>query len=314
MEKKASEEFKFLKLLVEKKALYFVAAALFALFLLTKLPLFVLTAAGVLAATLVIESYVGAKSTSWKKEVTETVIAIAVAAVVWFSASYLLNTQAPLDAVVSCSMLPNLERGDIVVLQGKEPAAPRLQLSEKEWGAISESGELHYACSVCIENQTQRPCLINPVTKQEVSPMLVEYDCGVCQQQKNTGEKEYVICVKSITLGGQEVSENLSNDIVVYDPLPGDLFALTGDIIHRVYAVVQTENNSYLLIKGDNNAGFDVQAYYQGLTNNPVPRERLKGVVIARLPYIGYFKLFVAGLFQPQLLATPPGCDAHLIH
>jgi signal peptidase I len=37
---------------------------------------------------------------------------------VWFSLQFFLATKYPLDVVPSCSMLPSLQRGDMLLLQG----------------------------------------------------------------------------------------------------------------------------------------------------------------------------------------------------
>ncbi|MFZ5500463.1 MAG: hypothetical protein ACOY58_00930, partial [Candidatus Micrarchaeota archaeon] len=58
----------------------------------------------------------GASKYGWKHEVLDSVIALAVAVAIWYGASFMLNTSAPISAVVSCSMLPDLQRGDFVIV------------------------------------------------------------------------------------------------------------------------------------------------------------------------------------------------------
>jgi signal peptidase I len=50
----------------------------------------------------------------------ELVIAFAGAFAFWLLLGFALGTSTPLDVVTSCSMLPNLDRGDLVILQGGE--------------------------------------------------------------------------------------------------------------------------------------------------------------------------------------------------
>ena len=95
--------------------------------------------------------------------------------------------------------------------------------------------------------------------------------------------------------------ENLSNDVVVYQPLPTDYYARTGDIIHRVFLKLKTaDGKEYVLTKGDNNPILDLQVYdyTRNLGNRPIPQDRVRGRVVMRIPYLGYFKLFISGFLN----------------
>ena len=86
---------------------------------------------------------------------------------------------------------------------------------------------------------------------------------------------------------------------MIYTPQPEDPFAASGDIVHRAQLMLDVEGDKYLLTKGDNNNWFDVQ-----IGNFPVHMDRVRGKIIFAAPYIGYFKLFISGLFE-----VPKGCD-----
>ncbi|MEW6328497.1 MAG: hypothetical protein AB1468_00100 [Candidatus Micrarchaeota archaeon] len=282
---------KILAEVLRKKYFYIAIIAVFALFILTREPVFALVAAGLLIVLLAAEIYVGAGTSGWAHEIKETVIAILAAVAIWLALGFLLNTSSPLDAVVSCSMLPNLERGDMVLLQDADPSAPEVNVSREDWGRAVE--DLKKMQPVCVGG------------KISTTDGLVSFECGLCRQKNpSTGALAEIPCVKSVTIAGSRIAPSLENDIIVYEPLPSDFFARSGAIIHRVVAVVNVEGARYYLTKGDNSAAFDVQG-----GNSPVQRERVKGRVVLRIPYVGYVKLFMSGLFD-----TPPGCDKIIIN
>lgn len=312
-----SVEWRIAKKIIDLKIPYLVMVATFVLFILTKMQVFVFTSALVFVLTLLIESFFSADKIGWKKEFKETLIAALAAGVLWLAASYFLQTSAPLNGILSCSMLPSLERGDMVVLSGWGIQAPEVNLSESEWKQITDSGALHFACGVCRGTESNEPCLIDPRSNTKADgDYPLKFECGTCENYNpSTGAKENVACTKSVTIFGKKIEENLQNDVVVYTPLPSDVFSRSGDIIHRVFVKISVEGKKYYLIKGDNNPGFDVQVVTQdGASNAPVTQERVIGKVMLRLPYIGYYKIFLAGITNQALLETPAGCDAYLMH
>ena len=93
-----------------------------------------------IGAAIVVEIFVfigmevkqGATKHGWKHEVVDTIIALMVAVAIWFGASFVLNTETPVSGVVSCSMLPNLQRGDFVIVQGAPISAYKLEMTQSE--------------------------------------------------------------------------------------------------------------------------------------------------------------------------------------
>ena len=53
-----------------------------------------------------------------KNAVGEALTSLGFALVAWIVISLVLNTTSPINIITSCSMLPNLERGDVIILQG----------------------------------------------------------------------------------------------------------------------------------------------------------------------------------------------------
>jgi hypothetical protein len=292
---------------IDPRILYVLLIIFFLIFIVTKNISFAVIAVLLLVGAFFLETAQGVRKEGAKNEIKEIVISIIVAAVIWYGAGFLLNTPAPLDAVVSCSMLPNLERGDMVVLQGAQINAPEINLSKDEWKKL-ENWSFYDVCDVCFRlNETNKNVVAEPCLKKfipdkgvdgEVAPSPeVEYICGLCKVRNSNGSYAYSSCTKSIKIYGKAIEENLGNDIIVYEPLKSDVFK--GDTIHRVYAKILVGDEYYYLTKGDNNQQFDQQ-----WGNQPISQDRVKGKVIFKIPYIGYFKLLLFGSF-----ITPPGCD-----
>ncbi len=135
----------------------------------------------------------------------------------WYALSFLLGTQTPLNVVTSCSMLPGLQRGDLVVIQGGGYKAPELNLDEV-------SG--------------------NKAIRAEKTECIKQFDSGA---------QTTVPCTYGILVSNFSIAANKSNDVVVFDShVPGvDL------IVHRLFAKIIREGKEYYLTKGDNNNGLD---------------------------------------------------------
>lgn len=256
----------------------------------------------------------GAHKYGWKHEVVDTLVALAVAVAVWYGASFLLNTSSPISGVVSCSMLPNLQRGDFVVVQGAAVKAYEIQMSQGELDSLSGRSVVSYyganasdPRNVSIDGSIFAYCLrsndIVCAAFKRAPESVVEtkgpftYRYAACPLSMSNGNALYEACLRSVTFHGREYLTNFSNDVIVYQPPQGDLYSYVGDIVHRVMFKVDVEGKSYYLTRGDNNPVLDIQVFDYGnsLTNHPVPQENVRGKVIARIPFLGYFKLFISG-------------------
>ena len=123
-----------------------------------------------------------------------------------------------------------------------------------------------------------------------------------------TGQRQSGPCVSWLEVDGARYYDNLTNDVVVYQPDRDEYYSRVGDIIHRAFLKLQTpDGKQYVLTKGDNNPVFDVQVYdgKTGMGNRPVEVSRAKGRILLAVPYIGYLKLFIS----PAAIPTPEGCD-----
>jgi signal peptidase I len=317
---------------VKKNAGYLLILAFLAAYVLTKFMLFALFCALSIVGLFVYETYKGVKEGGWKKELEEIVVAIIAGVVVWYGAGFLLHTSAPLDSIVSCSMLPRMDRGDMVVLSGSEVTAPSVEINSSEWEYIKAKMRTNFTCGPCTGQGSYVPynfslcrtgcsnsCLIaingRPVFSDS-NDSLFSYNYGICKLMGGRGEILNDVCVKSVTIKGKKLEEDFGNDVVVYEPAENSVFV--GSTIHRVLAKVSVDGKMYYLIKGDNNEVLDVQAPSKGVDagggrclffvesreNRPVPQENIKGKVVYKVPYLGYLKLFLWGY-----IGTPAGCD-----
>ena len=270
----------------------------------------------------VLEFAQGAKEHGLKDEVKETFIALVLALLVWFGASVVLNTSSPLNAIVSCSMLPHIARGDMVVLSGDRVQAQqeevasladisRAQVYENGMFALSVNGSMYTYCATRQSAPVCQRFISSPdkFTEKHGELTFAYEKCGIVQD-KGRGTV-YGPCVSYLEVNGNRHYTNLSNDVVVYQPVKGEYYSRVGDIIHRAYIRLHSKDDgkTYFLTKGDNNPIFDIQVYDENLKegNAPVELSRSKGRILVNVPYLGYFKLFIS----PAAIPTPEGCDRH---
>lgn len=254
----------------------------------------------------------GAKKHGWKHEALDTAVALIVALAIWFGASILLNTGAPISAVVSCSMLPNLQRGDFVIVQGAPVAAYDIEMTPAELESLNSKAYVSYpGGNVSMDGSLFAYCAGNPKTPMcqafiSTPSSFIEkkgaftYKYERCPFRYSNGSSAYMPCLKTVSFHGTEYLTNFSNDVVVYNPPAGDFYSRVGDIVHRALFRISVDGKYYYITRGDNNPLLDLQAYdYATSTpNRPVPQENLRGRVLGRIPILGYFKLFILGYYQ----------------
>lgn len=261
-----------------------------------------------------LEIKAGAREYGWKHEIIDTLVALVVAVAIWISASIMLNTSSPISGVVSCSMLPNLYRGDFVILQGAEVDGYEINLTQKELNALKThkavlvhnqtnktvSGSAYSYCMLHRYEEVCRSFISEPDSVVEISgPFTYHYSkCEIEYQETNA--KSYGPCLSAVGFKGEKYLVNYSNNIIVYQSDPGNLYYLVGDIVHRVLFKINVDGQTYFVTRGDNNPILDIQVYdhFRGLGNSPIPEKNVKGKVLFRIPILGYFKLFIAGFYQ----------------
>ena len=266
------------------------------------------------------------KNVGYKKSVIETFAVIAAVLIFWIALIIILGTTTPLDVVPSCSMLPTLQRGDLIVLHKTELnkiKAPIINVSQSDYFAMLNN--IANESLVCLAyNLTSGyfgesykngdliglfriangyPQLIS---NYQQSSNLVRYSCTKRGIVNQNGNVSYIAYTSGININGIEINGDRNNSIIVYQTVPNDTFYKLGDtyIVHRVYAIINASGDYYVLTKGDNNPELDMQD-----NNIPASINNTYGTVIASIPYIGYLKLLTsADISEPQ------GCNSTILH
>ncbi len=256
------------------------------------------------------------------RSVMELVIAIAAVFVLWYAARIFLHTAYPLDVVPSCSMQPNLNRGDVILLQGvtniTDLHAPVISVSKASYAQMNSSIDEEFLACVAynisdgrvLTSQVMKPGyslgLYNELTGKIAQQgaqggNLVQYTCGESEVRFSNGTSATEAYTSAITIAGSTIIGDRNNSVVVYQTTPSDLFYKFGDsyIVHRLYAIMNVSGSYYLLTKGDNNPGLDME-----FGNYPAGLDQLQGKAIASVPYLGYVKLIFT-----QSYTEPAGCN-----
>ncbi|VVB67533.1 Uncharacterised protein [Candidatus Norongarragalina meridionalis] len=224
----------------------------------------------------------GAKQSAW-----ELGIAFATAIAAWFLLGFVLQTSSPINVVTSCSMLPVLERGDLIILQGGNIRVPEAQYAGSLAGVAY--GQKAYLVNSFEGTRTYKfsmPSIAgNPLLDYEITP---------CDVQARDGSVSHEYCTYGVSFQGTAYALNKSNDVIVYEPTP----AYYGLIIHRAFLKIRASDGVYYLTRGDNNGFLDQQSGIRLVAEKDV-----KGKVLLRVPYVGYLKLFLFMQFE-----EPQGC------
>ncbi len=268
----------------------------------------------VVVIIIIIESVNVVRSDSSRKGLIEVLVAVAVVLAIWAVLIVALGTTTPLDVVPSCSMLPKLHVGDMIVVQNSgvnSISATRVSVSRQAMDAyINKTASSTYECTA-----------YNPADPSAVSQYvlpgysvglysynlssgtyranidqsnnLIQFNCGTAQIVYSNGTTMEEAYTTSITVNGTTISEDLNNSVVVYSTVPSDLFYKEGDryIVHRAYAVIDAQGTYYVLTKGDNNPGLDIQ-----YMNVPPDASHINGRVVLAIPYLGYIKIALSGI------------------
>ena len=189
----------------------------------------------------------------------ELLYAVLLAVGAWLALQFILGTQAPLDVVTSCSMLPNLQRGDMILLQGKRPDVMTLEINGSFENLQKKLGVGRTDCTLLVG-----------------------------------GTPVQAICTRSILYDGTAFPQKRDSDVIVFDASP----RFYGLVVHRAFARLTNGTQEFYLTKGDNNLGIDQEAGFALVSPSDI-----KGVVIARIPLVGFLKLFLFMQFE-----EPQGC------
>ncbi|MDE1871620.1 MAG: hypothetical protein KGI06_05285 [Candidatus Micrarchaeota archaeon] len=321
------------KIEINTLPLYILLAVLFVLFIVfqgrgTLSALFGIALFMTIVVLIVIEFSVGLREDGLAKNIIEIMAAVLIVVVFWFSLRALLHTSYPLDVVPSCSMLPHLKRGDLIVLRGvqspQQIKAPVINVSASAYKNMDSAISSEFLSCVAYSisgnrvyvSQIVKPGysigLYSPRNGGEIVPyssqsgFLVQYTCGAKEIMYGNGTTAYEAYTTAVTINGTTIYTDANNSIVVYATIPQDYFYKLGDsyIVHRAYAIINASGKYYVLTKGDNNPGLDMQ-----YGNYPVNMTYVQGSVVYSIPYLGYLKLALSNSFT-----EPAGCNSTVIN
>jgi signal peptidase I len=310
--------------------LYIILALLFVLYLLYQKIAFLSLVFGIaifflLVVIIALEFVSGAHDEGYKKMLIEIFAAIAIVAAIWLLLSSYMHTAYPVDVVPSCSMLPYLHRGDLIFVHGIENIsqirAPMLNITRAQASIMVNSNSESLECVAYryYDGGLEVSQIIKPgysiglysssgsqLVQYNQQSQPVTYTCGARAVKYSNGTLANEAYLTSITVDNITISGDRNNSIIVYKTMPGDLFYNEGDsyVVHRVYAILNASGQYYVLTKGDNNPGLDMQYF-----NHPAPIGNVIGKVVGAVPYIGYIKLILDGN-----MAQPQGCNYTILH
>jgi len=287
---------------------------------------------------LILETKISIETEGKAKSIIDIGIAIGAVLLFWLVLIIVLDTSSPIDTVASCSMLPVLQRGDLVVLHGignpalfaKAHNVPLINISESAFASTENNMNREFLAYYAYFDSNKSKissiipigssykiglyntyCIYNYIYLRRSGEI---YRCFVGSQDNNLikynyaignviiGGKQYnIVYTSSITINNITISQNFSNPIIVYKTTPRDYFS--GDIIHRLYAILNVSGSYYFLTMGDNNPGLDIEFA------NYIPNESsVVGYVVGKLPVLGYLKLIISGQF-----GQVAGCNQTII-
>jgi hypothetical protein len=320
--------------------LYLLLALLIVVYALVGNPIVGLAALLLILIILIFEVKTSVSQEGTRKSIMDIASAVGAAVVVWVLLILFLHTTAPVNAVSSCSMLPVLHRGDLVVLHGignitafvESEHVPLINVTQAQFAQMQGSMNSEFLAYFAYFNGNEsRISYVLPNSSSDYQIGLYNTLCvsdkqylgkpnqlSQClvpaqYQQTNlikysyslgtlslSGQAFNAIYTSQITVGNTTLQENFSDPIIVYQTTSKDTFS--GSVIHRLYAVINAGGAYYFLTKGDNNQGLDIE-----FGNYPANQSAVLGYVIADIPVLGYVKLLLSGQ-----ITTPAGCNTTL--
>lgn len=179
---------------------------------------------------------------------------------------FLLNTSSPMVIVSSSSMVPEMYRGDIIVLFGEK----NIKAQEIDFNGTLQN-KMYFEFGQTFPD---------PITRISANQIKI-----------NSAEE--------IEIDGQKIPVTKEGDVIVY-------FSEYSrkEIIHRVVAKINALDGVFFLTKGDANPSIDQEcfpvknsfgqtAYLACITKNAVASEEITGKAVLKIPLLGCVKLWV---------------------
>ncbi len=255
------------------------------------------------------------RSGTGRRALAELGAVVLIIGIAWLGLILAFGNTSPIDVVPSCSMLPTLHVGDVIFVKSVPITgitAPLLNVNAAQTtrfianltsnsyecvafnpsnpGVVSQYVLPGYAVGLYTYNKKTGRSYLNPEQAG-----LIRFNCGTSQIRYTNGTTAEEAALASITVANQTIYPNLNNSIIVYRTVKNDSFYAAGDtyVVHRAYAILDANGTYYVLTKGDNNPGLDIQ-----YINVPPNTSQIDGKVIFSIPYLGYVKLALSGVNQ----------------
>ncbi|MFN3910349.1 MAG: hypothetical protein ACK4J0_03920 [Candidatus Anstonellaceae archaeon] len=180
---------------------YFLIVFLIAFYIITNNVLIGIVAGLSILLFFLFEIFEGVGEHGIKNEIKELFIALILAAFLWYGLGFLLKTPTPINAIVSCSMLPAYDRGDLIILSGEKINTNYINYDKEifkeinsEIFAFYENKKLNLSeglFSYCMENQENELCLKFKEKPEKFSekygPITINY--GLCSKMDKKTKK-----------------------------------------------------------------------------------------------------------------------------
>jgi signal peptidase I len=298
----------------------------------------------VFVATLFIEFRSSVKSVGAKQSAYDVGLAICAIVVLWIILIFILQTSAPVDVVASCSMLPNLQRGDLIILHGignmssflKSSHVPVINVSQQSFKDTIENIESEWNVYLpYYHNNTNNITLLGA---DPFSPFIIhqsnysvglynwkcivdfEYygynqysKCYVSQQNSSLVGYNYSVLGLQGSNGTAEKLVTTSSTIVIANTIISENYSnpiiVYSTTAEDSYPLEHVIHRLVAVIKSGGNYYLltrgDNNPYLDlQVANYPVNQSNVVGYVVARVPILGYVKLIISGQ-----LSSVAGCN-----
>ena len=110
-----------------------------------------------------------------KQNAMELAYAIGFAAAAWFLLGFVLHTDSPINVVTSCSMLPNLQRGDLVFIRGGVESAPSVNAATADLAGVRVRKGMCYSNSIPVQC-TDQGLVSNKTIDADLNNDIIVFD------------------------------------------------------------------------------------------------------------------------------------------
>jgi signal peptidase I len=295
-----------------------------------------------IVGTVAMELRQGVKEEGGKNTVRDLAVVVVVVIIVMFVVLPLLfgTSGVPISTVASCSMLPTLQRGDLVVLHGisnmsqfaAQHHIPVVNVSRASFDRMVANMQSEFIAFYPYFNSNESDVQVSGIVGNESYnialysvPCVYRYEylgedylvsrCVLPSSYQNdnlikynysignvslSGRQYHIVYTSGIQINGTRIAENYSNPIIVYEPTPNDSFYDVGGFIIHRAIAEINVNGTYYTITKGDN---NAEFDIQA-ENYPVNQNKVFGYELVDVPVVGYLSLILKGD-----VASVQGCN-----